>query len=247
MAANIRMPQFWSKEPDLYFANVEATFFLHKVDDDITKFQLVIGSLGPEELKLVRPLLDPTNTNRTYAKLKQTLIDEFSQSKQAKIKTLLSQLKLDNQQPTTLLRRMRELAEGALSDEFLKTLFLNQLPQFAQSILAISNEPLDSLAKQADQIISLSVPQQYETHAVSKNSDAVIAALSKKIDELTIKVDRLSRSNSRSRNHFRNRSFTPRREPSISGMCYYHEKFKSNARRCRSPCNFKESNDEKNE
>lgn len=244
--AGIRMPNFWCKEPELYFANIEATFFLHKIEDDFTKFQLVIGSLGPEELKLIRPLLDPTSTDRTYVKLKQTLIAEFSQSKQAKIKTLLSQLKLDNQQPTILLRRMRELAGDAVSDDFLKTLFLNQLPNVVQGILAISNEPLDSLARQADQIITISNPAQYETHAVSKYPDAIIAALSSKIEELTIKVDRLSRSESRGRYRYRNRSNTPRRRQNNSGLCYYHETFKDKARRCRSPCGFN-SNNTKNE
>lgn len=235
------MPNFWIKEPELYFANIEATFFTHKVEDDLTKFQLVISSLGPEELKLIRPLLDPESPNRTYENLKKTLILEFSQSKQEKTRALLSQLKLDNQQPTTLLRKMRELADGAISDEFLKSMFLNQLPHYAQSILAISKEPLDALAKQADQILSFSTP--YETQAVSRGHDSVIAALASKIEELTLKVDRLTRNSERQhyRGRSRKRSATPRHS-SDSDKCFYHEKFGEKARYCRSPCVYKSRN-----
>ena len=47
---------------------------------------------------------------------------------------------------------MKELANGVLNVEFLKTLWLQRLPSDIQTILSVISETLENLAKFADKI-----------------------------------------------------------------------------------------------
>ncbi|GFX63230.1 uncharacterized protein TNCV_3895551 [Trichonephila clavipes] len=97
-------------------------------------------------------LCEPPATNK-YNALKERLIIEFSDSENKQIRKLLSELQLGDDKPSHLLRKMRVLASGAsLNDNFLKTLWLQRLPSEMQSILSVSSETLENLAKLADKI-----------------------------------------------------------------------------------------------
>ncbi|GFT31543.1 hypothetical protein NPIL_456271 [Nephila pilipes] len=49
---------------------------------------------------------------------------------------------------------MKSLAGNSISDEVIKSLWLQWLPQQTQAILSISNDPLHKIAEMADKIIA---------------------------------------------------------------------------------------------
>ncbi len=74
-----------------------------------------------------------------------------------------------------------------------------------------------------------------------------IANLQKEV--IDIKSERQSRSHIRDQRGYSSRSTSGVRLPTSSnrnGLCYYHETFKSRARKCNSPCTWKEVNSPKN-
>lgn len=240
----LKLPPFWDKHPILWFASIEAQFAVSGITQDTTKYYSVISTLTSDILNYVSDIvLTPPDTDK-YQTLKSRLIADFSDSEQRKIKAVLSELVLGDDKPSHLLRKMKQLAGKTLGEDFLKTLWLQRLPTQAQAILSVSEDSLDKLALMADKI--------HETTSVSvdevkctKNSFPEFSELRAQIAELSKQVERLSRGRERQKRdneniHFshRQRSKTPRnREP--RDQCWYHWKFGDAAKRCKSPCCFK--------
>lgn len=114
-----------------------------------------------------------------------------------------------------------------------------------QSILSVSSEALENLAKMADKIAEVrSDPLGVCTIAGSSYSKPSadsplneMSALRAEIAALSKKVDRMSRarSNSRSRGkYFR----SPHRKFESNEFCFYHQRFGKKARKCNDPCTF---------
>ncbi|GBL92524.1 hypothetical protein AVEN_174780-1 [Araneus ventricosus] len=116
---------------------------------------------------------------------------------------------------------MRSKAENKISEELLKSLFLQRLPTHVQQILAISNDKLVRLAEMADGIM-----------AAATDSIAVRAVTSEEANLQATLMEisaRLSRLKARSRSHSREsgRRFRPRsasREVGNPAHCWYHQR-----------------------
>ena len=68
-------------------------------------------------------------------------------------------MEIGNKKPSVLLREMRNLANGNVTDDFLRTMWLQRLPTQTQAILATSSESLENLAKMADKIGDIQIPR----------------------------------------------------------------------------------------
>lgn len=241
----IKLPPFWDKEADLWFINIEAQFILSNITQDSTKYYAVVSALNSEILSYVSDIVrNPPSTNM-YTTLKDRLIAEFADSEQKRVKDLLLHAVLGDDKPSHLLRKMRQLANDKVGEEFLKTLWIQRLPKETQAILSVSDGSLDKLAQMADKIIELAAPQVAETQKYSDHakSNPMILDLQAQVAALTEQVGRLSRFSHRTENkprdnssRRRHRSQTPKRRN--ESLCWYHATFASKAKRCRSPCNF---------
>ncbi|XP_071043040.1 uncharacterized protein [Parasteatoda tepidariorum] len=125
----------------------------------------VIAALNSEVLTYVSDIVLSPPEQDKYNILKARLISEFSDSEQKRIKALLSELTLGDDKPSHLLRKMRNLAGRKLSYDFLKTLWLQRLPQSAQAIISISEGNLDKLSVMVDKILEISPNNPNEIHA----------------------------------------------------------------------------------
>ncbi|GFR10303.1 transposon Ty3-I Gag-Pol polyprotein [Trichonephila clavata] len=192
-------------------------------------------------------LFKPPATNK-YNELKERLIAEFSDSANKQIRKLLSELQLGDDKPSHLLRKMRVLASGAsLNDDFLKTLWLQRLPSEMQSILSVSSETLENLAKLADKIAEVRTDPFLNVSVMDKSTSSnpvlptnpredlpnplyqEVVALRQQVDAFSQQFRRFSgwksRNRSRTRSNFsRNTTRSLEREGS-SEICYYHSKF----------------------
>ncbi|GFW89804.1 transposon Ty3-G Gag-Pol polyprotein [Trichonephila clavipes] len=147
---------------------------------------------------------------------------------------------------------MKELSNGQLQDDFLQSLWLQRMPPHIQTVLSASSEPLDKLAIIADKVSEVvgsssticaatiaPPPSQSSSCSVQPTMDS----LARQIQELSLQVAELTRernssrhqrySSDRRRSHSRSRSVNRG-----SGICYYHRRYKEQARKCVSPCAF---------
>ncbi|GFX84327.1 uncharacterized protein TNCV_4134381 [Trichonephila clavipes] len=117
-----------------------------------TKYSALVANLDAETLSYVSDIvLSPPNSDK-YHTLSQRLITQFSDSETQKIKKLLTDLQLGDEKPSHLLRKMKELSNGQLQDDFLQSLWLQRMPPHIQTVLSASSEPLDKHAIIADKV-----------------------------------------------------------------------------------------------
>lgn len=157
-AVSLKLPAFWSNDPEVWFAQVEAQFQTRNpaITADQTKFDYTVAALDPTAAKEVRSIiLQPPESGCRYDTIKAALIAAFGTSQAAKDAELLNMSGLGDQTPTGLLRHMRSL--NADPATLFKAVWLAQLPMEARRVLAASpTTDLDVLAKQADAIVEIS-------------------------------------------------------------------------------------------
>ncbi|GFY16605.1 transposon Ty3-G Gag-Pol polyprotein [Trichonephila clavipes] len=147
---------------------------------------------------------------------------------------------------------MKELSNGQLQDDFLQSLWLQRMPPHIQTVLSAPSEPLDKLAIIADKVSEVvgassticaatTVPPPSQSSSCS--AQPTMDSLARHIQELSLQVAELTRE----RNSSRHQRYSPDRRRSHSrsrsvnrgsGICYYHRRYKEQARKCASPCAF---------
>ncbi len=176
-------------------------------------------------------------------------------SEQRKLQMLFTAEELGDRKPTQLLRGMRQLLgdrPGLTDDSFLRELFLQRLPPNVRMVLASTPDGtgLEQQADLADKVMEVVAPP---TAIASVSTPPPLAT---EVDQLREQVSRLSklvhnlsrtRSSSRSSNRPSRRPSTPPADSAETSdspddqetLCWYHRKFSSQAKRCRSPCSRK--------
>ncbi|XP_023235378.1 uncharacterized protein LOC111634772 [Centruroides sculpturatus] len=187
----LKLPPFWDKTPELWFANIEAQFAISGITKDSTKYYSVVSALNSDVLNYVSDIvLNPPAENR-YNTLKARLLADFSDSEQRRIKALLSDIALGDEKPSHVLRKMRQLANNKLGEDFLKTLWLQRLPQQTQAILAASDDGLENLAIMADKIGEVTHANVDEVQKGPDNTQAQLSELQAQIESLSQRIERL--------------------------------------------------------
>ncbi|KAF8777321.1 hypothetical protein HNY73_014195 [Argiope bruennichi] len=137
---------------------------------------------------------------------------------------------------------MKGLAENSISEEVLKSLWLQRLRQQLQAILSISTASLDKIAEMADRIIniysSIQICSVNRSSEPNNTKDERIKSLETSIAEFTQKFARgkPQKKSGNLRNRGRSRS-----NSSHYKLCWYHHKFGKNAHNCNKPCEFNTS------
>ncbi|GFU71391.1 retrovirus-related Pol polyprotein from transposon opus [Trichonephila clavipes] len=147
---------------------------------------------------------------------------------------------------------MKRAVHGQLRMTFCKVCGFKRMPPHIQTVLSASSEPLDKLAIIADKVYEVvgsssticsatTVPPPFQSSSCSVQP--TMDSLARQIQELSLQVAELTRernssrhqrySSDRRRSHSRSRSVNRG-----SGICYYHRRYKEQARKCVSPCAF---------
>ncbi|XP_031619422.1 uncharacterized protein LOC116338365, partial [Contarinia nasturtii] len=236
----IKAPTFVKNEPDLFFIQMEAQFRNAGISNDNSKYNHVIAALEPQYLSMVSDLVRNPPTSDKYDSIKKRLIDEYTQSDQKKLRVLLTEIELGDDKPSHLLRKMRDLAKNSLTDDALKSLWIDRLPENVRAVVAISNDDLTTCSNLADKILELTTLKQTTLMNVNeiKTDNFSISELKAQINELSKSIREL-KSNSKQGTHSsrvietKNRSRSKSRGK--SPYCYFHYKFGAMARKCEQP------------
>lgn len=177
------------------------------------------------------------------------ILIEFQDSEEKRLKTLLNQTELGNQRPSRLLKHMRDLAEGKMSDELLKSLWMQRLPTNTQTVLSTSEDALDKLATMADRIhdiVSTNICNMEATPAtISTTSwEGQLCEIIKRLDRIESKKRSSTPCRQRGRSSSKSRTRSTSTE---SNYCWYHKRFGQDAKKCTSPCGWKKKIEKKEE
>lgn len=233
----VKPPQFFKDEPDLYFIQMEAQFRNARITAENTKYDHTVASLDPQYLQLVSDIIRNPPTENPYTELKQRIIKEFTDSDQRKLRRLIKEIELGDDKPSQLLQKMKKLAGNSISDDAIKSLWIERLPESVRAVISIVDGDSTQWAKQADKMMEISSFSNIAS--VGSTLQEEIAALRQQIHELKNQNQHQNRNRSTSRNNrnrYRNRSRSRNNEE--YDFCWYHYRFKDNAKKCVQPCKF---------
>lgn len=240
----VRVPPFWKGDPMIWFAQVEAQFDLAGICNDTTKYNHIICAVDTEILSQVADIVQNPPDNEKYNKLKNRLVELYTDSQESRLRKLLGDMQLGDKKPSMLLNEMQRLGGTSCSSQLLKTLWLQQLPIATQSCLTMSSGTIEELAKLADKISEID-QQRVAINAVSDSTSEILKTLIKEVNELKIVS---TRNNNRSRSENSNRARQRSRSSSRAmhsrwkmgenNYCFYHDNFGKKARKCTEPCKY---------
>lgn len=252
-----RLLPFWREIPRAWFIQFEAVIDPLKTSDD-QKFRYLLQQLQTVDLQHLTDILYNPPATGKYEKVKQRLLEAYDKSDVKNFQKLISGLELGDQKPSQLLRKMRELASGMITEEGLKIEWLNHLPAQVRVVLSVNKESsLDTLAAMADKMVEYAESPNIAavTAPASSSSSTVpmtqLETLAKQVEKLTLEIAELRRGRPQHR-YPRRRTFNPRSrsrsrsqstqrgsapKPGDSNWeCRYHHRFGDKAKRCESPC-----------
>lgn len=245
-AVGIKLPPFWPADPEVWFAQVDAQFATRGITAQKTKFDYIVSSLSPTFATEVRDLLLKPPEEFPYDTLRAALIRRTAVSEQHKLQQLISGEELGDRKPTQLLRRMQQLLGDRLGSSvdatsFLRELFLQRLPVNVRMVLASADASMDlnKLADMADKVMDVS-SLAIAAISDSRPDNSDLAQLREEVARLADLVNSLA-----SQEHPRRRRSTPQSHRSLSPapstddpLCWYHAKYGPEAKKCKDPCSW---------
>lgn len=214
-AVAIKLPTFWPKRAEIWFAQAEAQFAIKQINADLTKYSYVVAALDEDTAgRVLNIIRDPPATGK-YPTLKDRLIGAYKLTEQECAARILDSNGLGDDKPSTLMDKMLALVpEGKQAGFLFREVFLRQLPADVRSHLAQTDYPeLTDLAKAADKYFlstGATISGTFRARSAT-SSQAAQAKVHKPANDAGEKC---------------------------TGFCYYHQRFGTKASNCRAPCSF---------
>ena len=210
------IPMFSEETPELWFKVLEAAFDEGQLFDSLSRFRYALVKLNSSQLQVIGELLYGSH-EEPYKKMKKLLIDNYGTPDQQRY-VMLSRMKLGNDKPSVLLRKMKSIFHGKQLNNVLidviRSIFLQALPSNITVHLVGDNLPLDRLAIKAD-AIQLELIKS-SSNPFQKSSDATRENFRSSDD----RYYRRPRDSSVNPNY--SGSFNP---DDVPGLCWYHQRF----------------------
>ena len=213
-AVSLKLPTFWTSQPEVWFTQAEAQFNLRRITSDETKYFYVVAALDQDTAtRLIDLIQRPPDTDK-YNKLKERLVDTFGLSRRERASRLLHFRPLGDSKPSSLMDEMLALGGDHVACPLFEQLFLERLPDDIRIQLVDTKfEDCRQLAKRADAL--------WESRDMGP---PVANALHRR----------------RPRRHPK---LPPNQEhkqddDTPNQLCYYHRTFGEAARQCRQPCSW---------
>lgn len=251
-AVGVKIGPFWKQNAILWFQQLEAQFHLARVTQSDTKYYHVISKIDSEVLQCCSDLIQsfespasPAVTDK-YDKIKARIIAEYAISEESRMHMILHQCELGDRRPSQLLREMRSLAAGVVTDDnLIRKLWLQRLPETVQAVLKVLEDTIDvqMLATKADQLLEVTKGSASNVMALQATPPpSELQEIKEQIQVLTLEIAAFRRDRRDNppgpgkRNE--QRGATNRQDPDI---CQYHRRYGEKARNCRPWCKFQKN------
>lgn len=239
-AVDVKLPPFWTADPELWFLQVESQFAARRITADQTKYHHVVGSLPPTTASEVRDLLVAPPAVNAYTTLKQLLISRLTPSEPQRLKQLLHGAELGDRTPSQLLRHMQQLLGTTTTDvdsRLLRELFLQRLPTNVRMVLAsAADKQLSQLAELADLVTAVASPSiaAVQTDMGIRTSTNELQDIREQISHLADTVAAIRDGSARAEHQ----RAAAQPQQLRQRICWYHRKHGNAARKCIPPCDY---------
>ena len=213
-AVSLKLPTFWASQPEVWFAQAEAQFYLRRITGDDTKYFYVLAALDQETATRLLDLISNPPAENKYKALKDRLTATFGLSKRERASRLLHFRPLGDSKPSALMDEMMALLGDHPPCLLFEQLFLERLPEDIRIQLVDSKvEDYRQLARRADALW-----------------------LCRDMESLNAVHHRPPPQGQRSHGRLKTPAASPPPDP--NRLCYYHRTFGGTARQCRQPCTW---------
>ncbi len=173
-AVSLKLPIFWTSQPDVWFAQTEAQFALRGVTADDTKYFYVLAALDQNTATRLIDLIGAPPTTDKYKTLKDRLVSTFGLTERERASRLLHFRPLGDSKPSALTDEMLALLGNHTPCLLFQQLFLERLPEDIriQLVDAKLEEPRQ-LARQADALWSTRSMGAYAVNAIQRKHTSV--------------------------------------------------------------------------
>lgn len=253
-------PKF-EDDVSLWFRQAEAKFEVSRITSQKTKFNLAFGNLPASILKPVLHLVpDPKDDPEPYDRLKEIILGKVTLTQNQRIENILRDMDIGDRKPSTYYQELLETAGQTIPQDTVYRIWLSRIPVNVKvAMIAFKSDDFNERMEMADDVMAACVAESAGRIAEVSKDDDPLSAMRKQIDDLfkLVKDNRRSRSRSPSRQSSRksnnyskgqNRSNSRARSTSRSQVlndkeiCWYHENFKNDARKCIPGCKFSSKN-----
>lgn len=212
-AVSLKLPTFWTSQPEVWFAQAEAQFHLRGITADDTKYYYVLAALDQDTATRLLDLINQPPTENKYKTLKDRLVDSFGLSKRERATRLLHFRPLGDTKPSVLMDEMLALLGDHPPCLFFEQLFLERLPEDIRIQLVNAKiEDHRQLTKRADALWASRDMEPATANAIQRRPPA-----------------------GQKRPKHRTTGGAPDQP---NQLCYYHRTFGEAARQCRQPCTW---------
>lgn len=218
-AVSVKLPEFWTTSPEVWFARVEAQFGTKNISQDQTKYDHVVSALDFKTAEEIHDVLVKPPEKDKYITLKRALIRAFGKTQAQRDNELLTLNGLGDRSPSALLRKINALNDDPQTLK--RALFLSNLPTDVRSIIA--GQEFDDLSKLAEAADRVWEARCTDVHHIAYNNEL----------PTPLPVEAVTRRN-KPQNPRRPTSSTTRTAP----VCFYHLRFGPQARKCEPGCKF---------
>jgi hypothetical protein len=134
----VKLPPFWTANPQAWFASAEGAFQLRNIADERSRFFNCLHALLEATVCLIADLVeaDPLPEN-PYTELRRRLLAAHQLTDIQRVEQLFNLPPLGSQKPSELLAKMLRLCpRGQENSAFFNCLFLNKLPRELRILLS---------------------------------------------------------------------------------------------------------------
>jgi hypothetical protein len=141
----VKLPEFWVKDPKMWFSQAEAQFRRARVTAETTIYDYVLMKLPQDVVMSVRALVsaieaDPVKQEQSYTLMKEALLGSYGMTKWQMAYSLLDHPDLGDRRPSAMMAEMLSLRyQTTAPDSLFLALFLRRLPASIRDHLAAAN------------------------------------------------------------------------------------------------------------
>ena len=125
---SLKLPEFWTSHPRVWFQQTEAQFALRQVTADHTTYFYVVAAVDQDSVQRVVDLLKDPPRDHKYLALKKCLLDTFDLPDNERAARLLNMPQLGDKKPSVLIDEMLALIADHHPCFLFNYLFLQLLP-----------------------------------------------------------------------------------------------------------------------
>jgi HEPN domain-containing protein len=242
----IKLPDFWIKDPKMWFSQAEAQFRHARITAESTMYDYILMKLPQDVVMSVRSLVsaieaDPVKQERSYTLMKEALLGSYGMTKWQMAYALLDHPDLGDRRPSAMMAEMLSLRyETTAPDSLFLALFLRRLPAAIRDHLAAANHTTATeMSTHADILWDA---RNTATFSAVSDSLAAVSVRSASPSRRAKSPDRRARSPDRRRVGGRQppRRPTPGRQDGKK-VCWIHKKYGVDATNCRPGCEWAEN------